>query len=175
MGITVPDDYGWVLFEAALIVFQMQMTVAPIGSARKKCFTKKFFSDNFPELKDPPVGGAPDNGMGRFADKLSWDNWFLINNAQRSHLNFVEGIAPILVSMLVSGLFYTRLTVVLGIIYMIGRFLYSLGFVLKGAKARGPGFGLLIISQTILNVAALYGSYNAGGGLQKLISIIFTS
>jgi len=131
MGITVPDDYGWVLFEAALIVFQMQMTVAPIGSARKKCFTKKFFSDNFPELKDPPV--------------------------------------------LVSGLFYTRLTVVLGIIYMIGRFLYSLGFVLKGAKARGPGFGLLIISQTILNVAALYGSYNAGGGLQKLISIIFTS
>jgi hypothetical protein len=40
-------------------------------------------------------------GQGRFADKLSDEDWVRFNSAQRAHYNYLEGLASI-ISCLVS-------------------------------------------------------------------------
>jgi len=169
----IPQEYGWILFEAVIIGLQLSLHTIPVGRARGKYFSKKFFADNFPELKDPPRGGNPDNGLGRFSDKLSYDDWVAFNSAQRTHLNYVEGIAPILVSLLVSGLFHTRFAAIAGFAYIIGRFIFTAGFLLQGPKGRGKGFMILSLSLLALTGSALCGSYQAAGGCDALHKFLF--
>lgn len=40
------------------------------------------------------VGGHPDNGLGRLSGKLDFITWIKLQNAQRAHLNYLEGLAP---------------------------------------------------------------------------------
>ena len=41
---------------------------------------------------DPPLGGAPDNGNGHFADRLSYKDWVMFNKSVRVHNNMHESI-----------------------------------------------------------------------------------
>ena len=60
--------------------------------ARTKAFNAEFMKQ-FEEQhavecsgeSKPAVGGWPDNGDGRYSDKLSYRAWFEFNNAQRVH------------------------------------------------------------------------------------------
>jgi hypothetical protein len=60
---------------------------------RKRVFTKEFM-ERFKEthLKETgqaeiPKLGYPDMGSGRYAQELSYKDWYDLNNAQRAHLN----------------------------------------------------------------------------------------
>ena len=46
-----------------------------IGGQRRKLFNKAFFDKNFPSMKNYPKGGYPDTGNGRYAAKLSHEDW----------------------------------------------------------------------------------------------------
>ncbi len=50
--------------------------------------------------------------------------------------NDVEGAATALVTFAVSGLFQPRLIAVLGLVYIVGRALYALGYTSAGPKGR---------------------------------------
>lgn len=39
---------------------------------------------------NPPSGGYPDTGNGRYAFELDYSEWFSFNNWQRVHYNFLE-------------------------------------------------------------------------------------
>lgn len=54
-------------------------------NARKRVFSKEFLEKNFKQIHENEVGGElpdlgfPDMGNGRFAEKLSYKDWFEFN------------------------------------------------------------------------------------------------
>ena len=64
-------------------------------------------------------------GSGRYSSLLSYGSWLRFINAQRIHLNYVEGLPTALVNLLISGLFYPRYAVIAGLSYMVGREVYG--------------------------------------------------
>ena len=70
-------------------------------------------------------GGYPDMGEGRYADKLGYYEWLKFNNAQRSHYNFVEEIAIIIVLLLLSGIIFPDPSMALGTFYFLARGVYA--------------------------------------------------
>lgn len=112
--------------------------------------------------------GYPDVGGGQFSQKLTTKQWMEFGNVQRAHGNFVEGAAPMLTFLLVSGLFFTRFTVGCGALYIVGRALYTGGYKLKGS--RGRVLGVLILNAGLVGClgGALLGAWNMAGGLAGL-------
>lgn len=66
---------------------------------------------------------------------------YTFNCAQRAHANFLENAPQTTVSILVAGLAYPRLTVALGLAWLVCRVLYVLGYVYSG-KEEGKGRAL---------------------------------
>jgi uncharacterized membrane protein YecN with MAPEG domain len=139
----LPLGYGFVLLlSVATCVLLTMVGFLPMGT-REKFFTKEFFEKNFPEeLKKNEIDlkhGYPDVGSGFYAQKLPHDQWKEINNLQRVHMNFLETITPAVVTMLISGLVYTRITIILQVAYIIGRILFLVGYKKSGPKGRLVG------------------------------------
>jgi len=170
----LPAGYGWVLLEAVIIGVELMGTGMSITRARDRLFSKEFFDKQFPHLKPHPQHGYPDMGQGRFADKLSDSDWIEFNNYQRSHYNFVEGVVPALTALLVSGLSYPRFATAGGLVYIVGRAMYTYGYRTGGPSARGPGALTLDLALVALTGASILSAWQLGGGwygLQKLIGI----
>lgn len=78
-------------------------------------------------------------GCGRYADKLSFEDWELFNNAQRAHYNFVEGVATYIVLILAAAVYYPVYASILGLAIIAGRFIFAIGYVTSGPKGRLAG------------------------------------
>jgi len=166
MTFTIGSDYGYVIMTAGMIGFQIIITGGMISRIRGKLFSKEFFENNFPEFKGHyPRNGYPDMGSGRYSAKLSDSDWLTFNNYQRAHYNYVENVASILIFLLLSGLFYPRMSSLLGVFYIVGRFLYSLGYQTKGPRGRAIGSVFTNLSAVILFLMTMYGGFNHSGGL----------
>ena len=61
---------------------------------------KQYFNTKAPDL------GYPDTGCGKYSDKLAYKGWFTMNCAQRTHLNYLEGVTFIVVVSLIAGIQY---------------------------------------------------------------------
>ncbi len=171
MGLTVPDEYPWILFIVVLTVLHYAAQTLPVGGMRKRLFTKEFFDRKFPDLKSPPVGtGYPDMGQGRFADALNIEDWVSFNNYQRAHLNYMELVTPIVVVQLVSGLFFPRISFLASIVVLVGRQLFGMGYRSTGSSGRLVGAITADVGMITLLLAALYGSFSAAGGLAGFTS-----
>lgn len=109
---------------------------------------------------------------GRFSDKLSLEDWADFNNAQRVHHNYLEGLTVILVVLLVSGLSYTRFTVLAGAAYIASRQVYTFGYLAKGAAGRMVGVIGVDVALVALTVTALMSSYQLGGGMNGLYALL---
>jgi glutathione S-transferase len=81
-------------------------------------------------------GGYPDMGNGRYSAKLSYDQWYKFNNAQRAHYNFVEFAPSCFVMLFISGIYFPIPAAVMGLALFIGRLIYSVGYVNGGPKGR---------------------------------------
>lgn len=92
-------------------------------------------------------------GCGRYAAKLSDEDWQLFNNAQRAHYNFVEGVATYILLIIVAGLSYPMYATYLGIAVFAGRLLFSIGYVSKGPGGRL--LGALLIDFALLGLVVL--------------------
>jgi uncharacterized membrane protein YecN with MAPEG domain len=94
----------------------------------------------FPHHKgDPLANGYPDFGMGKLADELSFADWYKLNLAQRAHYNALESFPMALSLVLTSGLFTPIPSAIAGVLYSVGRYMYSTGYVAKGPWGRYPG------------------------------------
>jgi glutathione S-transferase len=56
--------------------------------------------------------------------------------AQRSHANYMENMPQAMVSMLVAGLTYPKVTAALGVGWLVGRILYAYGYI-YGKREKG--------------------------------------
>eukprot|EP01096_Ripella_sp_DP13-Kostka_P003782 TRINITY_DN15653_c0_g1_i1.p1 TRINITY_DN15653_c0_g1~~TRINITY_DN15653_c0_g1_i1.p1 ORF type:complete len:169 (-),score=94.70 TRINITY_DN15653_c0_g1_i1:78-584(-) len=140
MTITIPAGYEYVLISTLGISFQIILQGFGIGKLRRSLFGTEFFKTNFPKLDAKTYqGGYPDMGNGRFAEKLSFEDWAKFNNYQRAHYNYVEGGASALALLLVSGLFFPNAAAITGGAYILGRAAFAWGYRSGGPKARLPG------------------------------------
>jgi len=164
-GFTIPSEYAWILLECGIIVTQCVTTGYICFGVRQRMFNKHFFDTHFPHIKPPPINGYPDMGHGRFADKLSDDEWIEFNSYQRAHYNYVEGAPAILTNLLVSGLYYPRFTAVCGAAYIVGRAMYAAGYQAKGPNGRM--MGVLIVDAALIAATAssLFAAFQLGGGV----------
>jgi hypothetical protein len=153
VGFFIPKDYTWVILVALLLGVLYQLMVIPVDKARAKYFSPEFLSEHFKEEHEAafpgepmPKWGYPDTGSGRYAEKLTYEQWFNFNVAHRIHFNFFEQIQNILLVMLVAGLAYPILTACLGAIHLMGRIVYFIFYQKKGPKGRLYGFFFMATS-----------------------------
>jgi len=138
-------------------------------------FFAKHFSDQYPNSQYYPKNGYPDTGSGKFSEKISFQDWIEFNNAQRIHMNYLEGLTLIILLELVLGLVYPRLTIALGIVYLIGREVYAIGYSAKGPQGRIFGAIIFDVVLLILFPLTLYTTYSIGGGIGGLTSVFLSS
>lgn len=154
------DEYRWVMLVASIMMFQLTLTGFVAGSKRK-LFNKDFMKANFEAVHKEafpegtsrsaiPNEGYPDTGSGRFADKLSYKDWFEFNKGQRVHYNFLESATCVVCWLLIAGLLYPWVAVAFGGAYCIGRLLFTIGYVSKGPRGRTIGFLICQITATVL-------------------------
>jgi len=174
VSFTFPEFYGWILFELMIIGFQIQIQGFFAGGMRRKLFSKEFYEKHFPTWKGKIHSneGYPDMGSGRISDKLADSDWFAFNNAQRAHYNYLEQAHTVVIALVIAGLTYTRLSILLGAVYIIGRELYSWGYRSGGPKARTPGAITQDLSLLVLIITAFMSAWAIGGGLPSLEKLI---
>ena len=128
---------------------------------RIKIFNGKFFKESgFVEqhktaFKENPANlGYPDTGNGRYSMKLQYKEWYQFNCAQRCHLNYIEGLPLIVVGTLIGGIAYPFLTFAVQVLYILGRQLYSDGY-MKGAESRVAGAGIYQLANLVSIILAV--------------------
>ena len=65
-------------------------------------------------------------GNGRYADKLTYEQWFIFNKTNRGHLNFLETVTIVCFLILVTGVELPEVAIALGGIYGLFRPLFFL-------------------------------------------------
>lgn len=158
--ISVPAKYGWVILASAAIGFQCFVTGFAIAQKKRmKYFNKKFMEENFQEAHKAvggdlplPKGGYPDQGNGRYSDKLTYEQWFDFNNAQRVHQNYTENIGVVVPATLIAGLAFPQTAAIAGGAHILGRFLYAMGYTSKKGGDNREAGAFLAHGSTVLNV-----------------------
>ena len=146
----VPEEYPWILLCAVILCIEQIVIGFTVGlGARRKYFTvgKNSFMSQFKwEHKAafgansrPAAGGFPDNGNGLYADKLPYRAWYEMNNAFRTHMNFVEHMPLLLVFMLTCGLYCPTETLLLSLLNVVMRIVYVVLYVNFGPNSRVVG------------------------------------
>lgn len=141
--ITLSSDYGWVVLVAVLLALEIVAIgfIFP-GRARSKCFTKEFMELNFGQEhkqstgKDIGEGGYPDMGSGRYSQKLTYEEWYLFNNYQRVHANYLEFAPSIFIALLAAGIYFPIAAAAIGLALFVARLAYSIGYVSGGPAGR---------------------------------------
>ena len=139
----ITSDYGYVLIVAVAIAFEILLIgFAFPGKVRGEIFTEEYMKSNFGEEHRKATGveiekgGYPDMGNGRYSSKLTYEQWYKFNNAQRAHYNFVEFAPSGFVMLFIAGIYFPIAAAVLGLVLFIGRIFYSYGYANGGPKGR---------------------------------------
>ena len=155
----IDDEYRWVLLVVILQIVQYFQCVLTAGSPRGKIFTQEFMDENFKEehessgVSDPLMkGGYPDAGSGRYIMRAGYKAWYEFNTAQRVHIQYMESVTQVLCMQLFAGLQWPLPTMVIGIIYLIGRILYTMGYKSGGVKGRVYGAPLVMLIQMLMPI-----------------------
>ncbi|KAJ2511064.1 hypothetical protein GGI11_005247 [Coemansia sp. RSA 2049] len=139
MVIVIGSNFGYAVLAAVGITLQCFATAVSITGARKK------YNVNY-----------PDNGGGRYSDKLSDEDWVAFNNIKRTSDNYLEQVGMVLVALVLAGLYQPKLAASFGAVYIVGRFAYTRGYVAGGADRRIYGAPVMGVSFLTLVVTAGY-------------------
>jgi len=169
----LPPGYGLVLLECILIGLSCALEIIPVVKLRKQLFTRAFHEQHFPQIKQVKSGGYPDAGQGRFADKLTDDQWLAFNNAQRVHTNYLESLTQVIINLLIGGLVYTRVTLLVGLVYVIGRIIYGIGYRSSGPSGRSFGAKIFEVALITSLITAITSAIQIAGGITG-ITTFFT-
>ena len=91
--IVLPTEYPLILLACVFLCIECFL-IGPlvVSKARFSAFNKEFMQQFEEEHKKafgqdatPAVGGFPDQGDGRYSEKLSYKAWFDFNKANRCH------------------------------------------------------------------------------------------
>ncbi|KAJ4974098.1 hypothetical protein NE237_007272 [Protea cynaroides] len=120
----LPKEYGYVLLVLALYVFFNVWMATQVGKARKKY---KVF---YPLL---------------YASESDNKDASLFNCVQRGHQNSLEMMPVFFVLLLLGGLQYPVVAAGLGLVYVVGRYVYFTGYSTGDPKNRTKG-GFYVLS-----------------------------
>ncbi|KAF4121781.1 glutathione S-transferase [Geosmithia morbida] len=139
LTIVVPDEYGHVLVAIACTFFVNIYHGFVTGHHRKASgvlYPNAYASDELAK-KDPKV--------------------YKFNCAQRCHSNFLENYVSVLPALLISGLRFPITSAILGVIWCVGRVIYTMGYTSdSGPKGRLTGGGISHIGDVGLYVLCTY-------------------
>ncbi len=165
--------YRYVALVVVLIMFQFVFTgfIAP-GNVRGKVFTKQYMEENFTteheryftegKAKEVPRGGYPDMGSGRYAERLSYKEWYNFNVAQRIHYHFLESVTSVVTWILIAGVRFPIQAISFGAGFSFARLLFHIGYHLKGPSGRTAGFILQLLCSVVLFGFAFASCIDAG-------------
>lgn len=68
---------------------------------------------------------------------------FRFNCCQRAHANTLEAVPTFLFALLYSGLYHPRLSAIFGSIWLVGRFLYTMGYTSGTPSKRNSSGGII--------------------------------
>ena len=74
------------------------------------------------------ITGNPDQGSGWYAKKLDPDAWLELNQALRSHMNWVENLPYVILLPPIAGLFFPIPALVGVSVFFVARILYGAGY-----------------------------------------------
>ena len=103
---------------------------------------KQEFMEQFTEKHDdafkavPPKSGYPDDGNGFYSEQLSYLDWYKMNNAQRTQLNFLETFAPFATLSMIMAVKQTFWASIIMFVAALGRALYGILYCRNGPKGR---------------------------------------
>ena len=95
--------------------------------------------------------GHPDDGNGYYAAKLGYAEWYEFNNWSRTHMNFLETIAPVLAMTFITAVRQPLWAMISVFTLVLGRLLYAIGYCKAGPKGRVCG--AIITDLGLLSVA----------------------
>ncbi|KAJ3361095.1 hypothetical protein GGF32_007782 [Allomyces javanicus] len=121
-AITLPEDFGYVALSLVALNVHYLSTSRYVMAARKKHDVQ-----------------YPDMGCGRYASKLTDDEWHEFNSAQRAHQHYLEQLPVVNTVAFLAGMFNVKWTAGLTGLYIVGRQLYASGYVSNGPHARMRG------------------------------------
>ena len=153
---TFPKELLWCLILALAIVLQYVFTMYFVTMrARISIYTREFMSQfddehkqAFPGQETAPQYGYPDTGNGYYSKKLSYADWFKMNNAQRCQINFLEHINFLILGTLIVAFYYPVAAIVLQSFIFLGRLLFTIGYTCSGPSGR-------IVGALIMDLAIL--------------------
>ncbi|KAJ1497723.1 hypothetical protein HMI55_005333 [Coelomomyces lativittatus] len=99
-----------------------------------------------------------DNGSGRFSQKLELKQWIDFNNAQRVHLNYLEDLPTVFSMLIFSGTFHPVFTSAVAVLYVVGRQIYSSGYIAKGPEGRVVGAIVHHLAMISMVGSTIYGA-----------------
>ncbi|KAJ1641753.1 hypothetical protein LPJ64_006319 [Coemansia asiatica] len=139
MAIVLGTNFGYCVLAAVGISVQCFLAGAQVGAARKKYKVE-----------------YPDNGGGRFSDKLSDEDWIKFNSIKRVSDNYSEQVGIVLAMLMAAGLFMPRAAASFGALYILGRFVYGAGYKSSGPQGRIFGAPLMMLSLISMTGIATY-------------------
>ncbi|KAL5494973.1 hypothetical protein ACEPAI_435 [Sanghuangporus weigelae] len=141
-SINVPEGYSYVFAVATATAFLNSYQMVNTAQARKAAGVP------YPYAYVEKAEAASNSAAQKF------------NCAQRAHQNTLEHTPYVLYSLLVSGLKYPYLSVALGTSWVVGRFLYTLGYSSGDPRKRNQPGGLLsFMGQFGLYLASAFTTY----------------
>ena len=138
MAITLPTEYGYVLFAASTTFFVNTLHSFLTSRARKAAGIKYPTSYASVELAEKD------------------HNAYLFNCAQRAHNNFTENLTPFLGALLISGLKYPTQAAMLGFTWSAARVIFAVGYTSKGPQGRMVGSIMGSLTDFLLKLTAAY-------------------
>ena len=162
-GATATIGVGITLLMVSLLMFIYFYAMMRAGFKRT-IFNKEFmaqFKEEATEMnwEEIPTGGAPDNGNGYYADKLSYAEWYHFNNVQRTQLNSLELNFIMAIFMLVGTFNYPTVGFSFSVLMVVGRLIFVVGYEKCGPKGRIPGALLAdvaIIGLFVLSIMSIF-------------------
>nr|QGA31155.1 microsomal glutathione transferase 2 [Pardosa pseudoannulata] len=128
VSIELPKEYGYVLLVGTSSAIIAMWHGIQVSRARKK------FGIKYPIMYS--------------------DNNIVFNCIQRAHGNFLENYPQFLFLLAVGGLSYPKLSAGAGIVYLLGRIVYALGYSSGDPQKRLRGMFMHLGSLTLLYTSA---------------------
>ncbi|PVG03507.1 membrane-associated proteins in eicosanoid and glutathione metabolism [Serendipita vermifera] len=146
VSITLPKEYAFVAASAVATGILTGWQGIVVGQWRKKSGIK------YPQVY-AEVSQAKEN-----------HNAHIFNCAQRAHANTLEHISTVLVALLWSGIRYPRTAAGMGAAWILGRILYTQGYVSGNPNGRYRG-AFHSIAEYVLYGLGLYASWEFWNGI----------
>lgn len=102
---------------------------------RSRFFTKSFLNEHFreyhqielPEVQNVPHEGEPDDGNGRYADKLFYSQWLEFNCATRCFYSCLEQLVILVPLSMLIAVFSNWLGALINCTWALARVIFTVG------------------------------------------------